>query len=216
MSGLTFVISAPSGTGKTTVCGKLLAQDANLRFSVSHTTRLPRTGESDGDDYHFVDEDRFKKLVVEDAFLEYARYAENLYGTSFAAIQDSLADGFDILLEIEVQGAAKIRASNFEAIFIFLLPPSMKTLDQRLRDRGTDSDEVIRRRLREGNPEISMASMFDYAVINEDLGDAVAKVREIVEAERSGDAASARAKHGIKQVLAGWLAQEEKTVASHA
>lgn len=208
MSGSTFVISAPSGTGKTTLCGRLLAQDSNLRFSVSHTTRPPRKGETEGDDYHFVSEARFKELVREDAFLEFARYAGNLYGTSFAGIEDSLKLGFDILLEIEVQGAAKIRASNFDAIFIFLLPPSMKVLDQRLRDRGTDSDEVIERRLKEGSPEISMASMFDYAVINDDLREAVANVRQIIDAERTGDTSAVRTAFGIEGVLSRWLAQE--------
>ena len=161
MSGNTFVISAPSGTGKTTVCRKLLALDDRLRFSVSHTTREPRAGEVNQVDYHFANEEEFKGLIEEEAFLEWARYAGNLYGTSFAAIRESLEEGFDIMLEIEVQGAKLIRARDYEAVFIFLLPPSMDALEQRLRDRGTDSEDLIRRRLREGNTEIALAPSYN-------------------------------------------------------
>lgn len=214
MSGLTFVISAPSGTGKTTVCGMLLAQDSNLRFSVSHTTRRPREGEPDGEAYHFVSEGEFRRLISEGAFLEHARYTGNLYGTSYRSIEDSLAMGFDILLEIEVQGAGLIRKSDFDASFIFLLPPSMSVLEQRLRDRGTDSEELIERRLSEGNPEIAMAKIFDYAVINDDLRTAVDKVREIVDAERKGTTAGVRERYGIENVLDAWLESSAAETAS--
>ena len=205
MSGKTFVISAPSGTGKTTVCGKLLAGDSNLRFSVSHTTRKPRAGEIAGQDYHFVDEAEFERLIEEGAFLESARYTGNLYGTSFGAIRESLDRGFDILLEIEVQGANLIRESDFEAVFIYLLPPSMETLEHRLRDRGTDSESLIERRLREGHPEIAMAKIFDYAVINDDLQTAVGEVEEIIAAEREGNTSDVLARFGLEHVLEGWL-----------
>jgi guanylate kinase len=205
MKGITFVISAPSGTGKTTVCGKLLAQDARLRFSVSHTTRKPRTGETDGEEYHFVSESEFERLREQGAFLESARYTGNLYGTSFRAIQDSLEAGLDILLEIEVQGASLIRNSDFEAVFIFLLPPSMEIVERRLRDRGTDSESLIEQRLREGHPEIAMARIFDYAVINDDLQTAVEEVKEIIGAERAGETRDVRARFGLEHVLEDWL-----------
>lgn len=204
MSGITFVISAPSGTGKTTVCGKLLGQDKKLRFSVSHTTREPRESEVDGGDYHFVDQSEFKRLIDEDAFLEWAHYTGNLYGTSFQSIRASLDAGFDVLLEIEVQGANLIRESSFEAIFIFLLPPSMEVLEQRLRDRETDSESKIEQRLREGNSEIAMARIFDYAVINDDLNNAVTEVQQIILAEREGSTEDVRERFGLERVLEDW------------
>lgn len=205
MSGMTFVISAPSGTGKTTVCQNLIEQDDKLRFSVSHTTRKPRLGEMDRVNYHFVDEVEFNRLVAEEAFLESARYAGNLYGTSFAAIRGTLEAGRDIMLEIEVQGAQLIRNRKFEAVFIFLLPPSMEILEQRLRDRGTDTEELIKQRLSEGNAEIKMAKIFDYAVINDKLLNTVEQVQEIICAERTGEIKDVRARFGVAKVLENWL-----------
>lgn len=206
MSGVPFVISAPSGTGKTTVCKRLM-KDANMRFSVSHTTRPPREGEVDGRDYHFVDKTDFQSLVEDGAFLEHAVYTGNHYGTSYAAIQDSLNDGFDVLLEIEVQGAGQVRNSDVAVRFIFLLPPSMAVLEQRLRDRGTDSEEIITKRLREASSEIDAAKIFDYAVVNDDLDRTVNELREIIEAERTGETGAVRERCGLANVLDAWIAQ---------
>lgn len=202
--GIAFVISAPSGTGKTTVCRKLNASDPMLRFSVSHTTRRPRDGECDGIDYHFVDEAEFQRLVQAGAFLEHARYTGNLYGTSFAAVESSVADGIDVLLEIEVQGARQIREAGFDARFVFLLPPSLAELDARLRGRGTDADEVIEKRLAEARSELAAAEVFDYAVVNDDLDRAVSQVRQIIEAERSGKTDEVRAAFGRASVMQAW------------
>lgn len=208
MSGVPFVISAPSGTGKTTVCKRLM-EDANMRFSVSHTTRPPRKGEVDGRDYHFVDKTAFQSLVEEGAFLEHALYTGNNYGTSYRAIEDSLKQGFDVLLEIEVQGAGQVRNSDVPVRFIFLLPPSMAVLEQRLRDRGTDSEEIITKRLREASSEIDAAKIFDYAVVNDDLDHAVEEVREIIEAERTGDTGAVLERCGLANVLEAWIAQSD-------
>jgi len=186
LSGITFVISAPSGTGKTTVCGKLLGQDKKLRFSVSHTTREARESEVDGGDYHFVDQSEFKRLIDEDAFLEWAHYTGNLYGTSFQSIRASLDTGFDVLLEIEVQGARQVRARRPDARLIFLLPPSMEELKRRLQGRGTDSAEEVRRRLEVATRELEAIGDFEYAVTNGDLECCVANLLEIIRTERGG------------------------------
>ena len=138
--GRPFVVAAPSGTGKTTVCRAALERDPRLRFSVSHTTRKPREGEREGIDYHFVRSEEFGELVRTDAFLEYAEYGGNLYGTSWVALEEPLAEGWDLVVEIEVQGARQFRDRVRSACFLFLLPPDMGTLRERLRGRGTDSE----------------------------------------------------------------------------
>jgi guanylate kinase len=174
--GIPFVIAAPSGTGKTTICRMLLERDPLLRLSVSHTTRAMRSSETNAVDYHFVSEDDFNVLVAKDAFLEWARFSNNLYGTSLAAIESLLGKDFDPLLEIEVQGAGQVRERRADACLIFLLPPSLQMLEDRLRGRATDSDDEIRRRLGEARGEIERARIFDYAVINGDLEGAVAEL----------------------------------------
>jgi len=187
--GIPFVVAAPSGTGKTTVCRLVVEGDPRLEFSVSHTTRAPRAGEREGEDYFFVSRERFEALVAEQGFLEWAEYNGNLYGTSQAAIDEPLGRGHDVILEIEIQGAAQVRERRSDARFVFLLPPSMKALDERLRGRGTDPEDVIERRLRWArDKELGAAGAFDYAVINDDLETCVADVRRIVDAERAGEA----------------------------
>lgn len=204
--GIPFVVAAPSGTGKTTVCRMLVEGDPRLEFSVSHTTRAPRSGERDGEDYHFVSPERFRALEAEGAFLEWAEYNGNLYGTSQAAVDVPLDRGLDVILEIEIQGARQVRQRRSDARFVFLLPPSMKALEQRLRGRGTDSEEVIERRLRWAREkELGAADAFDYAVVNDELEACVAEVRAIVSAERAGGAAGLRRRFAPEAALERFL-----------
>ena len=190
--GLAVVVAAPSGTGKTTVCREVVERDGRIVFSVSHTTRPRRPAERDGVDYHFVDEKEFRQRVDTGAFLEWAVYNGNHYGTSFSSIDAPLADGLDVLLEIEVQGARQVRERRPDARFIFLLPPSFETLRERLTGRGTDAPAEVERRLRVAVTELSAAPDFDYAVINEDLDACVADVLAILAAERIRDTAALR------------------------
>jgi guanylate kinase len=199
--GIAFVVSAPSGTGKTTVCRALVASDSRLRFSVSHTTRPARPGERDGTDYWFVDRARFDELVAAGAFLEHAEYAGNFYGTSYASLDGPLAAGCDLLLEIEVQGARQVRERRPDARLVFLLPPSLETLEARLRGRGSDEPEAMRARLELARRELREADLFDYVVFNDDLESCVAALRDVIEAERSGRAEAARARHGRDAVM---------------
>jgi guanylate kinase len=184
--GIPFVVAAPSGTGKTTVCQRVVATDSLIEFSVSQTTRPRREGEVDGVDYHFVERGEFERLIGEEAFLEWAIYNGNHYGTSWASIEAPLARGHDVLLEIEIQGAAQVRERRTDARSIFLLPPSMKVLEERLRARGTDSSEQIARRLSLARSEVEETLKFDYTVVNEDLERCVAEVLEVVRGERKG------------------------------
>lgn len=208
--GIPFVIAAPSGTGKTTVCRACLARDPLLEFSISHTTRKPRSGERDGVDYSFVSPKAFLQIVEQDGFVEHAEYGGQNYGTSREALRAPTEDrGHDVLLEIEVQGAEQVRARRPDARFIFLLPPSMKVLEERLRGRGTDSDEAIDRRLGVADRELEAIRFFDYAVVNDDLERAIDSVLAIIAAEREGSPtalATVRARHGRDVVLAAWRA----------
>ncbi len=199
--GIPFVVAAPSGTGKTTVCRALVDGDPELVHSVSHATRTPRQGEVDGVHYHFVSEKAFRGLEEQDVFLEWAEYGGNLYGTSSRELDANLARGVDVLLEIEVQGAAQIRARRDDARLIFLLPPSWEELERRLRTRGTDADEVIQRRLTIARREIQAVREFDYAVVNDDLEETLSAVHGILDAERGGDPAEARKRYGLEAAL---------------
>jgi guanylate kinase len=190
------VVSAPSGTGKTTVCRRLVERDTQLEHSVSHTTRAQRPGEQEGVHYHFVSEAEFRRLVDEGAFVEYAEYAGHLYGTSFAAIEAPLAQGRDLLLEVDVQGALQLRERRRDARLVFLLPPSLDELERRLRSRGTDAPEVVERRLALVRRELEALPSFDYAVVNEEVERTVEALLEIVAAERAGDTARVRAAYG--------------------
>ena len=202
--GRPFVIAAPSGTGKTSVCRRLLERDSRLRFSVSHTTRKPREKERNGTDYHFVTTERFRELVTSGVFLEYAEYGDNLYGTSWEALEEPLSEGWDLIVEIEVKGARQFRERRRDACFIFLLPPEMQTLADRLRGRGSDSEETIAKRLAIAEQELEAIEFFDYAVINDDLETAVASVMAVIDAERLGQTAAVRERFGRSSVFKLW------------
>jgi guanylate kinase len=189
---LPVVVAAPSGTGKTTVCRLVVERDPEIEFSISHTTRPRRGPERDGVDYHFVPEAEFVRLVEADAFLEWAVYNGQRYGTSRQAIEGPLQGGHDVLLEIEVQGARQVRERRSDARFVFLVPPSFETLRSRLSLRGTDTPEQIERRLEVARRELESIGDFDYAVVNDDLETCVQDVLAILAAERRGDCAGLR------------------------
>jgi guanylate kinase len=191
--GIPFVVAAPSGTGKTTVCLALRDRDPKLAFSVSHTTRPRRNGEKNGVHYHFVSDAEFQRLIAAQAFLEWAFYNGNRYGTSWKAIEAPLAEGRDVLLEIEVQGARQVRERLPEAKLIFLLPPSKEALVHRLKGRGTDSAEEVEKRLRTAEDELKAVAEFDYSVVNDDLERCVADLQRIISAERAAEARSREA-----------------------
>ncbi len=184
-SGNLFIISAPSGTGKTTLLKEIMADLPGLAFSVSHTTRAPRTGEKDGKDYFFTDQDTFVRMRDEDAFLEWAEVHGNFYGTSKQAIDDQLAQGLDIFLDIDVQGAKQLREAELSnAIFLFIAPPSWEELQKRLSGRGTDAQETIDLRLQNARTEIKDAESYDYIVINDSITEAVDTLKSVIVAER--------------------------------
>ena len=180
-----FVLSAPSGAGKTSLVRALLAADPALAVSVSHTTRAPRAHEQNGRDYHFVSKDQFLQLVSANAFLEHAQVFDNFYGTGREQIDFKLRSG-NVLLEIDWQGARQVRAARPDCVSIFILPPSRGVLEQRLRTRGTDSSEVIARRLRDAAADMSHCLEFDYAVVNDDFATATAELQRILGGRSGG------------------------------
>ncbi len=182
--GIPFVVSGPSGAGKTTIERRVVESDPNLAFSVSHTTRPPRPGEQDGGDYWFVSEPKFRDLVEEGSFLEWAEYQAQLYGTSRDAVAGPTGRGVDLILEVEVQGARQLRERLPGAIFAFVLPPSMDQLEARLRGRRSESAEAIAKRLARAEEEVREVVRYDYVIINEDLDRAVADLSAIVAAAR--------------------------------
>lgn len=183
-TGVLFVVSAPSGAGKTSLLRALIPTDPRLRLSVSHTTRGARPGEQDGTHYHFVDRARFEAMVVAGAFVEHARVFDNLYGTAERSVRDVLGANFDVVLEIDWQGARQVRARFPEAVSVFIVPPSVEALRERLSGRGQDSAEIIDRRMRDARSELSHFGEYDYLVVNDDFDQALADLRSIVGAER--------------------------------
>jgi len=183
-AGTLFIISAPSGAGKTSLVRALLASDTNISLSVSYTTRAPRPGESDGREYHFVSRERFEEMLERGDFFESAEVYGNLYGTSQHWINEQMATGRDILLEIDCQGAQQVRKVFRQAAAIFILPPSLAVLESRLHGREQDSAEEIARRMAAAREEISHVSEFNYVIINEQMEVALADLTAIVHAER--------------------------------
>jgi guanylate kinase len=183
--GRLFVVAAPSGAGKTSLVKALMQRQPQIRFSVSYTTRKPRAGEVDGRDYHFVTRERFAEMVERGEFLEHAQVFDNYYGTGVETVRAALGQGAQLLLEIDWQGARQVRARLPEASSIFILPPSRRALEERLRARSSDSEEVIQRRLRDARQDLERWSEFDYVVINDRFEQAVEDLTAIVEGRGS-------------------------------
>ena len=180
--GQLIVLSGPSGVGKSTVIAELFSQRSNIYFSVSYTTRQPRVGEQDGVNYNFVSREEFERMIADDELLEYAEYVDNYYGTSIKLIREKLDAGIDVLLDIEVQGAAKVRARCPDALFIFIIPLSFEELSRRLHRRNTDSEDVIAGRLAKARQEFREIPKYDYLVINDKVANAVHEIEAILTA----------------------------------
>jgi len=196
-----YIVSAPSGSGKTTLLQHLLPIFKELRFSVSHTTRQPRTGEKNGVDYYFIERSEFLSMVDRGAFLEWAEYYGQLYGTAHAFVEQQLAAGFDVILDIDVQGARQVKSRIPEAVAVFILPPSYSELERRLRSRRLESDEAIHRRLEIAKSEIPYYRDYDYIVINEVLENSILLLESIV---RSSHAVSSRQQARIEEIIASF------------
>lgn len=181
--GILFILSGPSGVGKGTVREHLFANNPSLKYSISATTRAPRPGETDGLDYFYKSESEFKMMIAEKELLEYASYVNNYYGTPRSYVEEQLALGNDVFLEIEVQGALQVKENFPEGVFIFLLPPSLEELKQRIVGRGTESEELVLNRLTVAKEEIKLIHAYDYALVNDNVDLAVEKVEAIIKGE---------------------------------
>ena len=182
--GNLFILSAPSGAGKSSLINALLKKHADMKVSVSHTTRAPRPGENNAEHYHFVSVDEFKALIAKDDFFEWAQVFDNYYGTSKQAIEEQLAAGIDVFLDIDWQGARQVREIMDDVKTIFILPPSKQELEQRLNNRGQDSAEIIAGRMAQAQSETSHFNEYDYVVVNDDFDTALSDLETIVIAQR--------------------------------
>ena len=183
-NGIVFILSAPSGTGKTTICRLLKQRLPELKFSVSHTTRKARNGETEGIDYHFISQTDFEKKIQRGEFLEWAKIHKQYYGTTFDTVDRHRKNGDDILIELDVQGAQSLRNINYKAVFIFMLPPSLKDLEVRLNQRDTETENTIRERMEVGKNEIKQLTLYDYILTNFDVEETVENLLAIIRAER--------------------------------
>lgn len=184
--GFMFVLSSPSGAGKTTIANRLLQYEEDINLSISYTTRPKRSSEVDGTDYYFIDENKFQVMVENEEFLEYATVFGHLYGTPKARIQENMAAGIDVLFDIDWQGTQQLKqVSSGDLVSVFVLPPSMTTLEERLRKRDEDAEDVVSHRMDKAAEEISHWAEYDYILINDDLDQSVQEVRSILMSERS-------------------------------
>ncbi|HLQ95348.1 MAG TPA: guanylate kinase [Pseudogracilibacillus sp.] len=181
--GILFVLSGPSGVGKGTVREKLFEEETQLSYSVSATTREMRPGEAEGVDYFYKSKEAFETMIEQGDLLEYAQYVKNYYGTPKAYVEEQLEKGQDVFLEIEVQGALQVKENFPEGVFIFLFPPSLEELKNRIMSRGTETSDLVMNRLKEAKKEIDMMSAYDYVVVNDDVNQAVDKVKAIIKSE---------------------------------
>lgn len=203
LPGNLFIISAPSGAGKSSLIQALLKRHQDMQVSVSHTTRAPRPGEQDGVHYHFISVDEFKALIAKDEFFEWAEVFGNYYGTSKSSIRDSLSLGIDVFLDIDWQGARQIKQQESSALGIFILPPSLTELEQRLNNRGQDSSEVIAKRMAQAQSEMSHANEYEYLIINDNFDIALTEFERIVMAQRNGYSSQASKQQALlSQLLA--------------
>jgi len=205
--GNLFIISAPSGAGKSTLINALLSKHQDMQLSISHTTRQPRPGETNGVQYHFTDIPQFKQLIEQQQFLEWAEVFGNFYGTSKAALSDQLARGIDVFLDIDWQGARQMKAKLPFISTIFILPPSVEALEQRLNQRGQDSADVIAGRMAKARDEISHAGEYDYWIVNDQLEQALSEFEAVILSQRQ-----TKQKQALRQaaLLSGLLANPAK------
>ena len=182
--GLLVVFCGASGVGEDSLLQRLLEVNPQISLSISATTRAPRGAEQHGKDYYFLTKEKFQEIIKQDGMLEHAVYCDNYYGTPRQPVEEGIRQGRDVILEIEVQGGAQVRQKNPASVSIFVLPPSMRVLSQRLHKRGTDSEEVIQKRLAKAREEIQKAEQYDYVVINDDLEECVQEICEILSAEK--------------------------------
>jgi len=174
------ILTGPSGVGKGTVVKEILDKDKNICLSVSATTRSPRKGEKEGENYYFLSQENFKEMINKNLFLEWAKFAGNYYGTPLSFVKDKIEDGFIVLLEIEVEGAKQIKDKFPDSLSIFILPPSKEELEKRIRNRGTEKEEAINRRLSRSNYEIASSDEFDFKVINRDVDETAERIINII------------------------------------
>lgn len=182
-SGILFILSGPSGVGKGTVRKRLFEEQTDLQYSISMTTRNMRPGEVEGVDYFYRSKEEFEQMITDNELLEYAKYVNNYYGTPRAFVEETLAKGKDVFLEIEVQGALQVKNNFPQGVFIFLFPPSLDELKNRIVSRGTETEELVINRLKEARKEIEMMHAYDYVVVNDDIDEAVERVKTIIKAE---------------------------------